>query len=128
MSFRSVLAGVLLSYCLSIQSWVHENFIENNFKNYSSETGNNKELQAECDDPPYTKYLMNSKLRKWITLHERRTAFTDCFMAWREQHLKTKDSNQIGLDRLISSILVKWFILPSIGAHLCAAVFLTFIP
>ena len=40
------------------------NIMENNFKNGSSETENNKELQAECEDPPYTKYLMNSKLRK----------------------------------------------------------------
>ena len=39
-----------------------------------------------------------------------------------ERHIKKKDSNKIGLERLISSILVKWFILPSIDAHLCAAV------
>ena len=56
--------------------------MENNFKNGSSETENNKELQAECEDPPYTKHLMNSKLRKWFTLHEKGDALPDFFMAW----------------------------------------------
>ena len=41
-----------------------EKVIENNFKNCSSETGNNKNVLAECEDPPYTKHLMNSILRK----------------------------------------------------------------
>ena len=47
--------AALVSQSPSIQPWVPENVLENNFKNCSSETENNKELQAECEDPPFAK-------------------------------------------------------------------------
>ena len=56
---------VLFKLYLLVQFFLPlENVIENNFKNGSSETESNKEIQAECEDPPYTTHLMNSKLRK----------------------------------------------------------------